>query len=35
MRGDAGQEEFLVRFCTSWATPKESVDKLIETIKAL
>ena len=24
-----------VRFCTSWATPKESVDKLIETIKAL
>lgn len=33
--GDAGQEEFLVRFCTSWATPKESVDKLIETIKAL
>lgn len=33
--GDVGQEEFLVRFCTSWATPKESIDKLLESIKSL
>ena len=32
--GDVGQEEFLVRFCTSWATPKESVDKLLDSIKS-
>ena len=33
--GDVGQEEVLVRFCTSWATPKESIDKLLESIKSL
>lgn len=33
--GDVGQEEFLVRFCTSWATTDESVDRLIKAIEAL
>lgn len=33
--GDRGQDEFFVRFCTSWATKKENVDKLIQAIEAL
>lgn len=33
--GDRGQDEFFVRFCTSWATEKENVDKLIKAIEAL
>lgn len=33
--GDLGQDEFFVRFCTSWATDPNHVDQLIDAIEKL
>ena len=32
--GKVGEDD-VIRFCTSWATKEENVDRLIETVKAV